>query len=336
VRWEDLDRELRGGLIRPAYLLAGDEPLLRDESLAAIRRAVLADGLADFNFDSFDAKSLRPGTLIDALRSLPVMAARRLVLLRDVPRPREKQLESGGNPSDEGQFSEALLQALVLLKDGTISSVLVVQAVTVDRRSKWVKAFGEPACVVDCKPPTKTRELATFVREEARKQNVTLAEGVPELLAEAVGPQLLVLRREIEKLALFCEPGNKIQRSDVVGLVTHIAEEPIWQLSDAISEGRAEAALIALSRLLSSGTPAPVVLGALANHFRKLIHLRAGKEVAGSPFAIQKLSKQAKRHTLARWQASLRVVHELDEVLKGRGAIRSGTALERLVIGLCA
>jgi len=334
VRWEDLDSELRGGRLRPAYLLAGDEPLLRDESLDAICRAVLADGLADFNFDSFDAKSLRPGTLLDALRSLPVMATRRLVLLRDVPRPREKKVESGGDP-DEGQFSEALIQALALLKDEMISSVLVVQAVAIDRRSKWVKAFAEPACVVDCKSPTKTRELAAFVHEEARRQNVKLGEGVAELLAEAVGPQLLVLRKEIEKLALFCEPGSRIQCSDVVGLVTHIAEEPVWQLSDAISEGRAETALTALSRLLGSGTPAPVVLGALANHFRKLIRLRAGKEVAGSPFALQKLSKQAKRLTLARWQAYLRAIHELDEVLKGRGGIRPEVALERLVIGLC-
>ena len=35
-----LQAELEQGRVRPAYLLAGDEALLRDDALAALRKAV--------------------------------------------------------------------------------------------------------------------------------------------------------------------------------------------------------------------------------------------------------------------------------------------------------
>ena len=39
---EELHAELAAGTIRPAYLIAGEEPLQRDEALAALRAHVLA------------------------------------------------------------------------------------------------------------------------------------------------------------------------------------------------------------------------------------------------------------------------------------------------------
>jgi DNA polymerase-3 subunit delta len=67
--------------VRPAYLVAGEEPLLRDDALAALRGAVLADAAVDFNLDRLDGDSVKPGVLTDAVRTLPVMAPRRLVIV---------------------------------------------------------------------------------------------------------------------------------------------------------------------------------------------------------------------------------------------------------------
>ncbi len=58
----ELQRELASGRLRPAYLLAGSEALLRDEASRAITEAVLADGPRDFNFDRFDGAQLYRGS----------------------------------------------------------------------------------------------------------------------------------------------------------------------------------------------------------------------------------------------------------------------------------
>jgi len=58
--------------------------------------------------------------------------------------------------------------------------------------------------------------------------------------------------------------------------------------------------------------------------------------VAGPPFVLRKLERQAGRYAPARLQSALRAIHEADLALKGQGALRPELALERLVLGLSA
>jgi hypothetical protein len=49
---------------------------------------------------------------------------------------------------------------------------------------------------------------------------------------------------------------------------------------------------------------------------------------------VQKLERQARRYSPERLVSCLRAIHEVDEVLKGAGALPADLALERLVLGL--
>ena len=75
---------------------------------------------------------------------------------------------------------------------------------------------------------------------------------------------------------------------------------PIWDLTDAIGEGRCGDALAQLGKLLRSGSAPPAILGAFVNHFRKLAIVRCGGSVTGPPFAIRKLEGQSRRFGSAR------------------------------------
>ena len=90
------DEELRAGRVRGAYLLAGGEALVRDDALAALEQAVLAGAPREFNRDRLDGETASAGELLDAVRTLPVLAARRLVILRE----------------PEARWSAALVEAL--------------------------------------------------------------------------------------------------------------------------------------------------------------------------------------------------------------------------------
>ncbi|MCH8133386.1 MAG: hypothetical protein IIA30_12615, partial [Myxococcales bacterium] len=113
-----------------------------------------------------------------------------------------------------------------------------------------------------------------------------------------------------------------------------IAEEPIWDLIDAIGEGRGADALGTLGKLLSAGAAPPAVLGSLVSHFRRLLRLRSGGNVPGPPFVQRKLDSQASRYTERRLIACLQAIHQTDLALKGAGGLRPELVLERLVIGL--
>ena len=100
--------------------------------------------------------------------------------------------------------------------------MLVVLATKPDRRAKWVKAFGKG--IVECDAPRKARELAAFIRAEAARQEVPLERGAAEALAERTGPQLLLLRHEIAKLALLAGPDAKVTRDHVGAGTAALAE----------------------------------------------------------------------------------------------------------------
>jgi DNA polymerase-3 subunit delta len=319
----ELEAELARGRLRPAYLLAGSEPLLREDACRALERAVLGDAQRDFDFERLSGESCTPAALEDALRALPVLAPRRLVVLRE-PEARRRSGEALG---------ERLAELVAALGEPA-DAVLVVVAERVDARARWVRAFQGEAARVDCEAPKASREIAAFVRREAARQEVALAAGAAEALAERIGPQLLLLRQEVAKAALFAGPGRAVTPGHVAETASDAAEEPIWSLTDAIGEGRAPDALALLARMQAGGAAPPAVLGALASHFRKLARLRMGGRVAASPFALRKLEAQARRYAPPRLRACLRALQDADERLKGRGELAPELALERLVLTL--
>ena len=334
----DVVAELAEGSIRPAYLIAGAEPLLRDEALAAIDAAVLGEGPRDFNLDRLEVGRATPGRLEEALDSLPLMAAHRLVVLRGA---------EGRGAKLDVKWADAIENWLASVvgdrpsgktsgKTAAVSVVLVVVAAKVDKRQKWVKAFRNPATLVECDAPTKSRDLALFLKQEAARQGVRLESDAAGLLAERIGPQLLLLRQEIEKATLVAGPGVAIGREHIEASVASVAEEPIWDLTDAIGQGRAADAVDQLARLMAQGAAAPAVLGALASHFRRLVRVGHGESVAGPPFVVRKLEQQARRYPRRRLVVCLRAIHRADVELKGASVMRPERALEQLVLGLAS
>lgn len=322
----ELAKELAEGRIRPAYLLGGIEPLLRDDAMAAIDAAVLAASPRDFNLDRLDVARSSPGRLEEALRNLPVMSEHRLVILREA--------EGRGGKLDESWVR--VIESWLSSVGESVTAVLVVVVGKVDRRKKWVKSFKNPAAFVDCDPPKRARDLVGFLKLEAQRQGVKLSSGAVDLLAERVGPQLLLLRQEIEKAALLAKPGAKIERKDVEMSVAAVADEPIWDLTDAIGQGKTADAIDLLARLLRHGAAAPAILGALASHFRKLVRIGLGESIAGPPFVVRKLEQQARRYPARRLIVCLRAIHRTDVELKGASVMRPDRALEQLVLLLAS
>ena len=252
------------------------------------------------------------------------MAQRRLVILSE---PETARGAAGK------KIGTALAELVTELADQN-ETILVVTAAKVDKRLSWVKAFKAPAVVVDCAPPKGAKALASFIAEEALAQGIAYESGVPEMLADRIGPRLLMLRQELSKIALFAGAGERVSRDHVAQSTSHIAEESIWDLMDAIGDGRGALALRLLSRMVGMGAPAPVVLASLASHFRKLSRLRTGGVVPGPPFVVKKLQHQARRFTANRLLRCLEAIHDTDTALKGAGTLPPNMALERLVVGL--
>ena len=327
----ELEKELARGQIRPAYLLAGAEPLLRDQGLAAIRAAVLSGSSDDFNLDCLDGEGLSPGRLLESVQTLPLMAEHRLVVVRDPQRIAHK------NPREA--IFDALVQTLTELVEQT-ETVLVVTASNADSRLRWVKAFKGSAVKVDCAPPKSSKALVRFVETEAEAQDVTLESGVARELADRVGPHLLMLRGEIAKAALMAGQGQSVSLDHIRAGTCDLSERFLWDLTDPLCAGQAGQAIAQLTRLFASGYAPEAVLGSLAGHFRKLACIRGGGKISGSPFQLNKLKTQAARHSQRSLRTCLERIHQTDAALKGIGLtakhLSRESTVESLVLELSA
>ena len=131
--------EAAAGKLRPVYLVLGDERLLADEVLAAIRSAANKGGIAGFNEDKYTAGEVSVGTLLGAARMAPMMAKRRYVVGRNLERWEKKsddeavETEAPGSASlsttKKGKVEQSPLDELAeYAKDPSPTTVLCLVA----------------------------------------------------------------------------------------------------------------------------------------------------------------------------------------------------------------
>jgi DNA polymerase III subunit delta len=317
----------------PVVLIQGPEVTLRDAALAELRERVLAGAPRDFNEDRFDLAlpGLDPLAVISAARTLPVMARARLVLVRGAGEKRAEKFTDG-----------ALLEYL----DAPVESTcLVLEAESVDKRQKWVKRVAKVGEVVECTPPNRPSDVRRWIESRMSQRGVKAQSGAAATLFDLVGPDLDRLALEIEKLALYVGERGAVEADDVSELVAQLRPRAVYELCDAIGERRLASALRLVSEMSEQGQPALLLLGALANHFRRLLRARELRPLEASevqrklgvaPFAAQKLVEQARRFDLRRLRACLDAVRRTDLALKGGVPIGPRMALERLVLAVCA
>src|SRR5436190_24319112 len=78
-----LEEAIAKGEIAPVYVLAGDA-LLVGRVTAALAQALVTPATRAFNHDVFEGKSASAAAVLGAARTLPMMAKRRLVVVREV------------------------------------------------------------------------------------------------------------------------------------------------------------------------------------------------------------------------------------------------------------
>jgi len=161
-------------------------------------------------------------------------------------------------------------------------------------------------------------------------------------LASAIGSDLGVIARELEKLSAFVRAGAPITRADVEAAGIQLPAQDKWQWLDMVGERRFGEALEKLPVLLSQGeTPVGLAI-ALGGHL-----LRIGVAVSGGPSALQTLlppnqrwlarrvGPQARGWSTAEVTLALERLLRADRLMKASG-IRSEAVLEEWLLGLMA
>lgn len=328
-----LARALKNGEAA-VYLLHGEATFLVRRAFDWLRPQVTGGFAEDFNLDRFDARDKAPpDRFVDAARTLPMMAPRRLVWVKNA-----EALFTG-----QGGNSPALLR-YIESPDATTCLVFTANDV-VDRRGKLYKALDKHAVVWEARTPPE-RELVPWITAQTAERGRGIHPDAAHLLADAVGRDLAGLDAALERLCLFVEAPAPITLAHVEQAVPHTRSHSVWELADAVADRNLGAALAHAHELLGQGEPALKILGLIADRVRRLILGRAARANGASvqeaaqaagipPFKANDFGRQLQRYKGAELLQALERLAAADWQLK-RSKLDDELLLESLLMDLCS
>lgn len=291
-------------------LIAGDEPLQREESADAIRKAARAQGYTDREVFVVE-RGFDWDAMLSAGASLSLFASRRILELR-VPSAR---------PGTQG--AEMLS---TYAKDPAPDTLLLVIAEDkLEGNPVWAQALEKAGLFVQLWP-VPPAEVPAWVRQRLKSKGFEATPDAVTLISGRVEGNLLAAAQEIEKLALLREPGM-LDAEAVAEAVADSARYDAFKLVDAALAGDVPRTVRVLEGLQAEGEEPVLVLGALLRQLKELasfaLEIEAGtpaQRVTAGVWERRRPLIQAalKRRKAAGWQRLLKKALRADRVLKGR------------------
>jgi DNA polymerase-3 subunit delta len=306
---DELLAEIAAGRLEPIYVLHSEHPILLDRVIAALRDAAVPPAARGFNYDVVEGKPT--GARIVALaQTLPMMAQRRMIYVRDL----------SAMAADDAE------PLLAYLARPNPSTVVVAVAAKIDKRIKLYGTLARKGYLHVLEAP---RQIAPWLRAEAKQQGVQLEPAAVTRLIDAVGDDLSRLALTVGQLGLYASAGGRAVTSDDVDeLVADTRERTVFELTDAIGAADRPRALAAVGALCDQRESAVGVVVMLARHVRQMTlvyNLReTGAPRAGwgpmlgvPPFVVDKLVAQARRYSPVALATATRRLANADRALKG-------------------
>ena len=269
------------GALDPAYLLYGDEDVLKDEASRALLDAAVPAG-RDFNVDTRYAPDLTPESLDVLVNTPPMLAERRAVVIRGV-----EQL---------GKRKTKLRDELIGYLESPNPSTLLILVVAAGEDPDPELVRHSTAVRLD---PLSAERVPRWVQHRATQLGLTLESDAAALLLNAVGSDLGALSRELEKLAsLTGDTQRPATVTDVTGLVGVRRGETVYDLVDAaLQRQAARAAQLVEPVLEQAGMNGVRIVSLLGTHLVGMALARAERDRGGS--VARRMADTVFRHLLA-------------------------------------
>ena len=255
---EQLSAQLREGL-RACYLLAGNEPLLLQESADAIRAAATTQGFDEHFSFTLDAQTDWESLFVSC-QSLSLFAQRQTMTLQ-FP-------ENGPNAA----MAEQLVKLSQLLHADILLICRMPKLTKAQENSAWFKALAASAVVVPCQTPEQA-QLPRWVVNRAKALKLSVDDAAVQLLCYCYEGNLLALAQALERLSLQW-PDGKLTLPRVEEAVSDAAHFTPFHWVDALLAGKSRRALHILHQLEKEESEVVILLRTLQRDVLTLLHLQ--------------------------------------------------------------
>lgn len=329
---EQLATQVASEPLRPAYLIAGPEPLRVLEAADAVRAAARQQGIAEREVFEAEGNQREPdwNALEASFRAPSLFASRRLVELR---LPTGKPGKDGAEVIS-GFCADPPHDVCLLVTCGEWSK---------QHGGKWSEVIGRVGRVAIAWQ-IKPHELPEWIERRLRARGLRADRDAVQSLADRVEGNLLAAAQEVDKLALLSD-GESIDLARMESLVADAARYDVFRVVDAAMNGQGAQVSRMLAGLRAEGEAVPALLGMVVIELQRgaaLARVNARGGNLAAEFKAQRVwdSKQPmyrralQRHDARRWDVFVAQAGRVDRMAKGREAGDAWVALERLLLAV--
>lgn len=323
---EGLIKDIRAQKFKPLYLLYGEESYFLDKVVEAIDAdgAVLQGYERDFNRQVLYGPETTASALLNACQSFPVMATRRLVILKEGHRMAKKEWEKLASYLKQPVPSTILV---LLIKDKALPfGKAVLEA---------VKANG---AVLESKK-LYDRDVIAWVQDTLTQSGFSFDKNLPTILVTNLGTNVGLIENELDKLFLYLKATKQTSLSNefVFSMVNIDKDFNAFELGNALANRQSYRAHLIVDRLTQNTriNPPVMTISALFRlfHMIAMVHRFQLKDansiknqLGANYFQAQDYQAGSKNYSLAITYRNLGYIQEADLMLKGLINTRMGDA----------
>ena len=306
-------KEIRNKKFEKIYFLHGEEPYFIDVLTKAIQDNALEESERDFNQSILYGKDAEVLSLISELKSYPMMAERRLVILK------------------EAQYFKAIEQLESYLENPAKSTIFVIcyKYKTFDARKKTLKNALKNGVVFKSEK-VKEYQLAEWIQQYIKTTGYELTSKACMLLIESLGNDLGRIVKELEKLAVLIEKGTIINENHIEENIGISKDYNVFELTNAVANKDNLKALKIVDYFEHNPKAADLVfvISNLFKFFSQIMRIhflpnKSREAVAQAlgvhPFVAGELTNAKNKYDPRKIAANIALIHEYDLKSKGVG-----------------
>ncbi len=259
MSYQTLKEQLKTGNLLPCYHFFGDEQYLLHHYVGLLKKQIVDEAMETFNFTKFEG-AVSADSLITALETPPMMAEKKLILLKDT---------GIFTPSASGKNQLANFFA-----DFPPYVHLIAKEEKFDKRSAVYKAFTKIGLSVEFAYRTRA-DIRAWVTKILKQNAKGMKADTMELFLDAAGVDMHSVLGHLDKLIAFTAGRPEIKKEDVEALLVRSVMTKEYVLTDALLAKNAEGAFRALSELWEMQTDPIRILSVIASNFMSAAHARA-------------------------------------------------------------
>ena len=337
MKLEDLEKQLKQGILKGIYLLYGEEMFLLENSLKNIKK-LFGEKLAGINYILIDDTNVQQ--IISDLETPAFGFEKKLIIARNTGLFKKDAKKKG--KSDNLNLKEKL-NTYIKEKIEEINETTVLVFVEENVEKCELLTTIEKLGIVCNFEYQKAFQIQNRLKAITNAYKVDVDLSTLGYLIECCGTDMQELINETRKLIEYTGEGNKITKEAIDKLSIKKMESIIFDLTDNLGKKNTKEAIEVLRNLVLAKEPLQKILITLYNHFKKLyltkFAINTKRDVASSldlkpnqTFLVNKYKAQANYFSLKELRRILQELCDLDYKYK-IGLIDLQVGLESI---LCA